>query len=100
MPLKNKLKVLVLGSEGFIGSCLIRNFLNGQYVVHGCDLFETPRMFDYVYTKVSRLSPEWDEVFNNNQFDACINAAGSGNVPYSMQHPLYDFEANTLDTIR
>lgn len=67
--------------------------------VFGIDLLEQPTK-KYHYTKVSRLSPELDEVFENNSFDGVINAAGSGNVPYSMTHPVIDFEANSLDTIR
>lgn len=67
--------------------------------VFGIDLLEQPSK-KYHYAKVSRLSPEMDEVFEKNSFDAIINAAGSGNVPYSMTHPVIDFEANSLDTIR
>ena len=70
-----------------------------QHSVLGVDLFEQPS-HKYHYTKVSRLSPELDELFATNSFDAVINAAGSGNVPYSMSHPVLDFEANSLDTIR
>lgn len=91
---------LILGSEGFIGHHLVQHFSQMNYLVHGCDLFETPQNSGYAYTKVSRLSPEWEEIFSKQVFDFCINAAGSGNVPYSMTHPLADFESNTLDTMR
>jgi len=94
------MNILILGSEGFIGHHLVHHFLQLQHVVHGCDLFETPQHSGYTYTKVSRLSPEWEEIFARQAFDFCINAAGSGNVPYSMTHPLSDFESNTLDTMR
>jgi UDP-glucose 4-epimerase len=97
----NKKRILILGSEGFIGSHLIKHFSRPDYEVMGCDLFETPLSAGhYVYIKVSRLSPEWESVFTINQPDICINAAGSGNVPYSLAHPLLDFEANSLDTMR
>jgi dTDP-glucose 4,6-dehydratase/UDP-glucose 4-epimerase len=46
------------------------------------------------------LSPDYDELLASVQFDVCINAAGSSSVPYSTTHPISDFEANTLDTIR
>ncbi len=94
------MNILILGSEGFIGHHLVHHFLGLSYKVHGCDLFETGRHSGYAYTKVSRLSPEWEEIFARQSFDFCINAAGSGNVPYSMTHPLSDFESNTLDTMR
>lgn len=92
-------RVLILGSEGFIGSHLVRHFINRDWDVFGCDLYEAPS-HPYAYRKISRLSPELDEVFLAGTFDACINAAGSGNVNYSMTHPFSDFEANSLDTIR
>lgn len=94
------MKILILGSEGFIGKHLVEYFLAGGNTIYGCDLFETSSSRNYHYYKVSRLSPEWDEIFSGTTYDVCINAAGSGNVPYSMQHPVHDFEANTLDAIR
>jgi dTDP-glucose 4,6-dehydratase/UDP-glucose 4-epimerase len=94
------MKILILGSEGFIGSHLVNFMLGKKADVFGCDLFERPRQENYQYFKVSRLSPEWEDMFSENTFDVCVNAAGSGNVPYSMTHPFIDFEANTLDVIR
>jgi len=67
--------------------------------VYGLDLFEQPTQ-SYLYTKVSRLSPELEELFTKEEFEVVINASGSGNVPYSMTHPVIDFESNSLDTIR
>ena len=93
------MKILVLGSEGFIGNHLVRHFLFKKQDVCGCDLFEAPATA-YSYRKISRLSPELDELLQTASFDVCINAAGSGNVNYSMTHPFSDFEANSLDTMR
>jgi nucleoside-diphosphate-sugar epimerase len=94
------MNILILGSEGFIGRHLVHHFSAIGHTIAGCDLFETSSTGSYRYFKVFRLSPEWDDMFADNHFDLCINAAGSGNVPYSMQHPMQDFEANTLDTLR
>lgn len=93
------MKILVLGSEGFIGSHLVSYFLERGYDVHGCDLGESASRH-YTYVKVSPSYPEWDLFFSAGQFDCCINAAGSGNVGYSVTHPVVDFEANTLETVR
>src|SRR5687768_12923535 len=92
--------ILIAGSEGFIGNQLVKRFSAQGYQVFGCDLFETAIQGDYRYFKATRLSPDWEELFSNHPFDFCVNAAGSGNVPYSMTHPVADFEANSLDTIR
>lgn len=93
------MKILILGSEGFIGSHCVDFFIVRSNTVFGVDLYEKAAK-QYNYTKLSKLYPEFDEIFSLHSFDAVINAAGSGNVPYSMSHPLIDFEANSLDTIR
>jgi nucleoside-diphosphate-sugar epimerase len=60
----------------------------------------------YSYHKVSVLSLDFDSLFTDTEFDVCINAAGSGNVGFSLAHPQSDFDGNTavvvkvLDTIR
>lgn len=91
--------VLILGSEGFIGAHCVKYFLQKNYSVFGADLFEQATQ-SYSYNKVSRISPEMDDLFTGTKFDAVVNAAGSGNVPYSMAHPLVDFEANSLDVFK
>jgi UDP-glucose 4-epimerase len=99
------MKILVLGSHGFIGGNLVTSFISKGHSVTGCDLVEDVAV-GYTYQKTSILSPDFDTLFSNTAFDVCINASGSGNVGYSMSHPISDFEANAysvakvLDTIR
>ena len=93
------MKIIIIGSEGFIGSHLVTYFIKKGWDISGIDLVDHPRQ-KYSYTKISRLSPEFDELFGKNQFDICINAAGNGNVSFSVEHPVMDFEANVLDTIK
>lgn len=94
------MKLLILGSEGFIGSHSIAYFLAGGHTVVGADLFEQPtHALNYGYIKVTRFLPDFEEILAQ-RFDAIINCAGNGNVPYSMNHPVADFESNCLDTIR
>jgi len=93
------MRILIIGSEGFIGSHCVHYFLEKGDIITGLDLFSAPSR-DYDYVKVSRLSPEFEEIFRQKDFDAVINTAGNGNVSYSMTHPLNDFESNCLDTIR
>ncbi len=87
--------ILILGSEGFIGNHLVNYFLKKGFAVSGCDLCEAPSQSNYQYYKVSRLSPELENVFGVQLYDYCVNAAGSGNVSFSVDHPLSDFEANS-----
>lgn len=94
------MKLLILGSEGFIGSHCVAHFLGKGHTVTGADLFEQPtHPLSYGYIKVTRFLPDFEEILAL-RFDAIINCAGNGNVPYSMNHPVADFESNCLDTIR
>lgn len=88
------MRIFILGSEGFIGSNLVRYFAARDHHVEGCDLTEYSSA-SYTYHKHSILSPGFDAVIGEGQFDVCINASGNGNVGFSMQHPFSDFEANT-----
>jgi UDP-glucose 4-epimerase len=94
------MNILILGCQGFIGAHLCNNFLLHKSNVVGVDVMEVPTNVNYNYIKVSRLSTHWDNLFGKNKFDLCINAAGSGNVAYSVENPLIDFEANALDVIK
>lgn len=99
------MKIIILGSEGFIGSYLVKTGIEKGYQITGCDLVDKG-MGNYNYYKTSLLSSDIDSLFNKEPYDICINASGIGNVPYSIDNPLNDFDANTrgvfkaLDSIR
>lgn len=89
------MNLLILGSCGFIGSALCRHFINAKYAVIGCDLIEH-NTDEYSYHKISVLSSDFEALIAENKFDVCINASGSGNVSYSIEHPQSDFDGNTV----
>lgn len=89
------MKILVIGSQGFIGSFVVKHFCKRGDTVYGCDLIAF-NSNEYEYSKLSVLSSDIERLFLNNSFDVCINASGSGNVGYSLENPLSDFEANTI----
>ncbi len=64
-----------------------------------CDLLDAKNL-SYPFYKVSRLSPEYLDIFEREQIDVCINAAGNGSVPVSISNPVNDFEANCVDTFK
>ena len=94
------MNIIIVGSQGFIGSYLCDHFLKAGHTVYGADVLEIPALVKYHYVKVSRLSVQWEDLLKLTAFDVCINAAGSGNVAYSVDNPVIDFEANTLDVMR
>lgn len=90
------MKLLIIGSEGFIGSNLVQFFLQQGNEVIGCDVTETST-HKIKYQQNDGNGGFWNELFKTYRPEVCINAAGSGNVSYSIQHPQGDFEANCFD---
>jgi dTDP-glucose 4,6-dehydratase/UDP-glucose 4-epimerase len=85
------MKLLIIGSKGFIGShCLSQ--LRSRHEVFGCDIFT-----DYTETDFYLVDPaghDYEHIFQQNKFDACINCAGAASVPGSLSDPLRDFDLN------
>lgn len=91
------MKILIIGSGGFIGSHLVEYFHGQGFDVYGCDIQEKRSGF-FTYFRVEKSVAQWGSIFSQHIYDFCINAAGNGNVNYSVSHPFEDFESNTLDT--
>lgn len=96
------MKILIIGSKGFIGSHLMRFFAD-RHDIWGCDIIEDS---SYNYIKLPEVADAFLKIFRMKQWDVCINCSGSASVPMSLQRPLNDFELNTanvgrmLDAIR
>jgi len=88
------MKILVVGSQGFIGQHCVRFFLEKKHDVWGADIsrLQAPKYF-----QVSATQTDFDFIFENQRFDACINASGSANVGFSFEKPEIDFELNVLN---
>jgi UDP-glucose 4-epimerase len=91
------MKILILGSEGFIGSHLVNFFRLRNYDVTGVDFMNASKT-DIKYYSVKKESVDYAKIFESNSFDACINAGGSGSVPFSILEPVKDFTSNVAET--
>lgn len=89
---------MILGSEGFIGRNLTAGFLKKGWRVSGIDHFDNPTQ-PYTYQKQLGIS-DFTELLLRNQYSTIVNAAGSGNVGFSVTHPLGDFESNCFETAK
>lgn len=87
------MKILVLGSKGFIGSHCVNYFLLKGNEVIGCDVIESS---EENYISFKSLEGNFTALFKKYSFDYCINAAGSAHVNYSFLHPEKDFELNVF----
>ncbi|GIW70455.1 MAG: NAD-dependent epimerase [Patescibacteria group bacterium] len=88
------MKILVIGSQGFIGQHCMRFFLREQHDVWGVDVNPSSRP---KFFQVSATQTDFDFIFRQQKFDVCINASGSANVAFSFENPEVDFELNVLN---
>ncbi len=91
------MKILIIGSKGFIGSHCV-DFFSQQHEVWGCDVvldYNTPR-----YISIDAVDSDFLEIFRQHKFDVCINCSGAANVSFSLQKPFNDFKLNTLNVFK
>ena len=91
------MKILIIGSKGFIGSHCV-SYFEKHNEVHTCDV-----MVDYVssnYHLVDSTNADYSDIFQNHTFDVCINCSGAANVQDSIVNPQRDFTLNTLNVFK
>ena len=89
------MKLLIIGSTGFIGShCL--DFFSKDHEVYTIDT--TPAR-EFNHFVIDPYNPNFEIIFKNIQFEVCINCVGSANVSYSFEHPYNDFRLNVAIVI-
>lgn len=85
------MKILIIGSEGFIGRNCKKYFLGRDHIVYGCDIINQSAP-NYFF--VSPGNPNYDQIVNHIIPDVCINASGSADVGFSLKYPEKDFQLN------
>jgi dTDP-glucose 4,6-dehydratase/UDP-glucose 4-epimerase len=93
------MKILIIGSEGFIGSHLANFYLSKGLEVIGTDLNSVSRL-PIVYYQSNQDDDSLNKVFKEHTLNYCINAAGNGDVNFSVSNPEQDFKANTYFTFQ
>lgn len=73
------MKILIIGHQGFIGSHCVSYFAKDNEVI-------TPQK-----------TTDFGSLFQNQNFDVCINASGSAHVGFSFENPATDFELNVAN---
>ena len=91
------MKIIIIGSEGFIGSHLARYFENLKYDIKKVDVVEKNQEN---YVKVCKENPDFHEVFKNFIPDVCLNCSGAASVPLSFEQPLLDFNLNVFNVVK
>ena len=88
------MNILIIGSEGFIGSHLY-SFFKTKHTVYTCDINASANPENHFLLNAAH--PDFNSVFEQEQFQYCINASGSGNVGYSFVQTENDFTLNTAN---
>lgn len=96
---KSMKKILIIGSNGFIGSHLLKYLAAKNCEVFGCDISE--KSFDeFVYFQVEPYEPDYQKIFSEANADIIINCSGAASVPASFEIPDLDFSLNTHNVLR
>lgn len=97
------MKVLIVGSKGFIGSHCV-DYFSSIAEVWECDVVTDYDNFNYFL--VDAVHADYSNCFNEQKYDLCINCSGAASVPDSITNPQRDFALNVtnvftlLNTIR
>ena len=92
------MKIIVIGSKGFIGSHCMNFFDNPENVVYGCDIINDYNAKNYFL--IESTNSDYRSIFEKNQFDICINCSGAANVSNSIENPLRDFALNSFNVFK
>lgn len=91
------MKILIIGSKGFIGSHCVKHFA-ARHEVWECDV-----VTDYTndnYLLIDATNASFDEVFALQDYDVCINCSGAASVPDSIKNPQRDFILNVTNVFK
>lgn len=88
------MKILIIGSKGFIGSHCVDYFQSKGFEVFQADIHSS---FGENYYQIASHNSDFSIPFQQHQFDVCINASGSAHVGFSFEKPSQDFELNVVN---
>jgi len=95
--------VLLTGISGFIGQHVAKNLIDNSYNLIGVDVKPRPDnkfLTEYKHYQLDINSPEFENVFQENNIKYVIHLAANSSVPYSVNNPLIDAEINYIGSIK
>lgn len=90
------MKVLIIGSKGFIGKNLTAYFRGLEYDTWGADVI-VEYGISQKYLLIDSSNSDFSHIFQENKFELCINCSGAASVPESQSNPSRDYFLNTVN---
>lgn len=88
------MKILIIGSDGFIGSHCVNYFKAKKAEIWTASLRSHRQER---HTQLTASNTYFETLFKQQTYDFCINASGSAQVGFSFENPNHDFELNVLN---
>ncbi|MBS1660100.1 MAG: NAD-dependent epimerase/dehydratase family protein [Bacteroidetes bacterium] len=88
------MRIFVLGSDGFIGSNVVKYFKQRGHEVYKSDITLKDEE-NYLALHPERVN--FDELISAVKPDVCLNATGAANVQFSFQQPALDYTLNVAN---
>ena len=88
------MKILIIGCKGFIGSHCVEYYQTKGFEVFQADVDASE---ETNYYKIESQNSDFSLLFQERQFNVCINASGSAHVGFSFENPTKDFELNVVN---
>ena len=93
------MKVIVIGSEGFIGKHLHQYMKEQGHEVWSADV--VTRYADQEdYFLMDSSNSDFNTVFRHTQYDLCVNCSGAASVPDSLKNPIRDYNLNAVNVFK
>lgn len=92
------MKILIIGSKGFIGSHLFDYFNSVGHLVIGCDVVTA--YDEEHYFQIDATNSDYHAIFEKHDISVCVNCSGAASVPLSLENPLKDFNLNTVNVFK
>ncbi|WP_430934263.1 NAD-dependent epimerase/dehydratase family protein [Saccharicrinis sp. 156] len=93
------MRVIIIGSKGFIGQNLVKYFQEKNY-----DVWKADVVVDYAdvdrYFLIDASTSDFNTVFHYQKYDLCINCSGAASVPDSLNNPMRDYYLNSVNVFK
>jgi UDP-glucose 4-epimerase len=89
------MKILIIGSKGFIGQNLYNHFNEKGDEVWGADIVTDK--YNKRHFQINSDNADFNQIFKHLNYDLCINCSGVASVPDSINNSIRDFHLNTVN---